>query len=255
MTAFMLDRVGGWLLPGEITWSLHFEPACDSTQDLARAAAEAGVAEGWTVVTDLQRRGRGRQDHSWIAPDGEALLLSIVLRPPVDVLPKLPLLAALAVAGGIEASCGVAPDLKWPNDVLVHDHKLAGILLERTGNAAVLLGMGVNVNQSAADLPEAATSLALVLGRPVERERLLAAILNDLSNAYERADREGVQWIVPGWRSRTSMLGQRVRFDYQGVPVEGIATDITEEGALRVETGDGRRLDLIAGDVQRVRVV
>ncbi|HEY9286432.1 MAG TPA: biotin--[acetyl-CoA-carboxylase] ligase [Candidatus Dormibacteraeota bacterium] len=255
MTPFRIDLVAEWLLPGEITWSLHFEPACESTQDLARAAAETGADEGWTVVTDLQRAGRGRQGHSWVAPAGQALLVSIVLRPAVDVLPKLPLLAGLAVAGGIEAATGIAPDLKWPNDVLLRDRKLAGVLLERPGNAAVMLGIGVNVSQPPADLPEGATSLTVDLVRPIERERLLAAILNDLSNAYERADREGVQWIVPAWRSRSSMLGQRVRFDYQGVAVEGVAKDISEQGALQVEASGGRRLELIAGEVQRVRLI
>ena len=255
MRSLKLDRVADSLLPGEIIWSLHFEPVCESTQDLARAAADGGADEGWTVVTDLQHSGRGRQGHTWVAPAGQALLMSVVLRPAVDVLPKLPLLAAIAVAGGIESVAGLAPDLNWPNDVLLRDHKLAGILLERTGNAAVLLGIGVNVNQARDDLPQDATSLAVELGRAVERERLLAAILNDLSNAYERADREGVQWIVPAWRSRSSMLGQRVRFEHQGVALEGLAKDVTEEGALQVETADGRRLDLIAGEVQRIRAV
>ena len=255
MSPFSLDRLAVGLLPGEITWSLHFESECESTQDVARAAADAGADEGWTVVTDLQHSGRGRQGHTWIAPAGQALLVSIVLRPAVDVLPKLPLLAGLAVAGGIEASAGVAPDLKWPNDVLLRHQKLAGVLLERPGNAAVMLGIGVNVDQARADLPEGATSLSIELGRPVARERLLAAILNDLSNAYERADREGVQWIVPAWRSRSSMLGQRVRFEYQGTGLEGVAKDISDEGALQVETSDGHRLELVAGEVQRVRLV
>jgi BirA family biotin operon repressor/biotin-[acetyl-CoA-carboxylase] ligase len=255
MSPFSIDRLADWLQPGELTWSLHFEPVCESTQDLARAAAEDGADEGWTLVTDLQRSGRGRQGHSWVAPAEQALLLSIVLRPAVDVLPKLPLLAGLAVAGGIEAVTRIAPDLKWPNDVLLRDQKVAGILLERPGNAAVMLGIGVNVNQARPDVPEGATSLAIELGHAIERERLLAAILNDLSNAYERADREGVQWIVPAWRSRSSMLGQRLRFHYQGVALEGIAKDISEEGALQVEASDGRRLELIAGEVHRVRLL
>lgn len=253
MSRFDTDRLSEWLLPGEITWSLHYEAVCESTQEIARAAAEAGAREGWTVVTDLQRSGRGRQGRAWVAPAEQALLVSVVLQPPIDVLPKLPLLVGLAVAGGIESVAGIAPDLKWPNDVLLGEHKVGGVLLERPASTAVLVGIGVNVNQATADLPESATSLAVALGRSFEREPLLAAILNDLSNAYERADREGVQWIVPGWRSRSSMLGQRVRFEYQGANREGLAAGITEEGALIVETSQGR-LELIAGDVQRVRL-
>jgi BirA family transcriptional regulator, biotin operon repressor / biotin---[acetyl-CoA-carboxylase] ligase len=253
VSQFDLDRLQRQLAIGEISWSLHFEPACDSTQDLARTAAAAGAAQGWTLITDLQHQGRGRQGRSWVAPAGEALLVSIVLRPPIDVVPKLPLLAGLAVAGGIEVVTGAPPDLKWPNDVLLREKKVAGILLERPADSAIVVGMGINVNQAAADLPEGATSLALELGKPVDREPLLAAILNDLSNAYDRADREGVQWIVPAWRSRSSMLGQPVRFTRDGEEVEGTARDVTEEGALRVETPDGRTIDLIAGEVERIR--
>jgi BirA family biotin operon repressor/biotin-[acetyl-CoA-carboxylase] ligase len=253
MSRFDLDRLRGLLQPGEIDWSLHYEAECDSTQDLARAAAGRGVDQGWTLITDLQRQGRGRQGRAWITPAGEALLLSMVLRPPIDVLAKLPLLAGLAVAGGVELVTGVATDLKWPNDVLLAERKLAGILLERPAGSAVVVGMGINVNQSAVELPERAISLAMALGRPVDREPLLAAILNDLANAYERADREGVQWIVPAWRSRSSMLGRPLRFVWEGAPREGVALDITEEGALRVRTTDGRELDLLAGEVESVR--
>jgi BirA family biotin operon repressor/biotin-[acetyl-CoA-carboxylase] ligase len=129
VSALVLDRVRSRLAAGEITWRLHYEPVCSSTQDLARAAAARGAEQGWTVVTDLQQEGRGRQGRSWVAPAETALLFSTILRPPRDVLPLLPLLAAVTVAGGIEASTGALPDLKWPNDILLNGKKLAGILL------------------------------------------------------------------------------------------------------------------------------
>jgi BirA family transcriptional regulator, biotin operon repressor / biotin---[acetyl-CoA-carboxylase] ligase len=253
VTAMALDRVRERLVSGEIPWRLHYEAACSSTQDLARAAAAAGAEQGWTLVTDLQREGRGRQGRSWVAPAETALLFSTVLRPPVDVLPLLPLLAGVTVAGGIETATGAAADLKWPNDVLLRGKKLAGILLERPPGPAVILGVGLNVNQSPADLPDGATSLALELGRQVERESLLAAILNDLGNAYERADREGVDWIVPGWRSRSSMLGSPVSFHRDGALVRGIAEGVGEDGALQVRLDDGTRISVVAGEVERVR--
>jgi BirA family biotin operon repressor/biotin-[acetyl-CoA-carboxylase] ligase len=205
------------------------------------------------IATDLQREGRGRQGHAWITPPATALLLSLVLRPPIDVLNKLPLLAALAVAGGVESMTRVSPDLKWPNDVVLDGKKLAGILIERPPGGAVIIGIGINVNQQADQVPPEATSLALALGQPIEREALLAAILNDLGNAYERADREGVQWIVPAWRSRSSMLGQRISFVQDSERLVGQAQDLTEEGALVVRMDDGRRLELIAGEVERLR--
>ena len=253
MSAIVLEQVRTRLVAGEVTWNLHYEPSCSSTQDLARAAAAREAKEGWTVVTDLQREGRGRQGRAWVAPAETALLFSTVLQPPRDVLPLLPLLAALAVAGGIEAATGAVPDLKWPNDVLLNGKKLAGILLERPAGADVVLGVGVNVNQARGDLPDGGTSLKIELGHELERESLLAAILNDLGNAYERADREGVGWIVPGWRSRSSMLGDAVTFQRDGALIRGIAEDVSEEGALRVRLDDGSRINVVAGEVERVR--
>lgn len=254
MSGFDLQRVASALQPGEISWSLQYEPACDSTQDVARSAAVGGEAQGWTIVTDLQRQGRGRAGRSWVAPAGEALLFSTILRPPIDVLALLPLLAGLAVAGGIEVATGVSPDLKWPNDLLIKGQKLAGILLEHPPGSGVILGAGVNVNQQRPDLPETATSLAIEVGHAIEREPLLAAILNDLGNVYERADREGIQWIVPGWRSRSSMFGQPVSFVRDGTTVEALAEDLAPDGSLIVRTHGGTRLELIAGEVERVRL-
>jgi BirA family biotin operon repressor/biotin-[acetyl-CoA-carboxylase] ligase len=248
-----LERVRTLLVEGEIRWSLHYEPSCSSTQDLARTAATTGAEQGWTVITDLQLEGRGRHGRTWVASSGTAILFSTILHPPVDVLPLLPLLAALSVAGGIESATGVVAELKWPNDVLVNGHKLAGILLEHPGGAAVILGVGVNVNQLAAGLPERATSLLALTGRPLDREPLLAAILNDLANAYDRADREGVDWIVPGWRSRSSMLGKPVAFQRDGETIRGVAEDLGVDGALLVRLDDGRRISVIAGEVERVR--
>ncbi len=255
MTAMVLDRVRDRLVAGEVIWRLHYEPSSTSTQDLARAAAARGAGEGWTVVTDVQHEGRGRLGRSWVAPPETALLFSTILRPPLDVLPLLPLLAALAVAGGIEVTTGAVPDLKWPNDVLLNGKKLAGILLERPAGPDVVLGVGLNVNQSRGDLPDGGTSLAIELGHELEREALLAAILNDLGNAYERADCEGVGWIVPGWRSRSSMLGDTVAFYRDGVLTRGVAEDVLADGALRVRLEDGSPISVVAGEVERLRTV
>lgn len=253
MSGFDLEAVRSGLMPGEIEWLLGYEAACDSTQDLARAAAAAGAPEGWTIVTDLQRAGRGRQGHQWSAPPGQALLFSLLLRPAIDVFAKLPLLAGLSVAGAIESFAGLVPELKWPNDVLLRDRKLAGVLLERPAGSTVVLGIGVNVGQSAADLPAGATSLSLELGRPPAREALLAAVLNDLSNAYERADREGVRWIVPAWRSRSSMLGRPISWIGGGKRAQGVAEDISESGGLLVRTAEGAVVELVAGEVEQIR--
>jgi BirA family biotin operon repressor/biotin-[acetyl-CoA-carboxylase] ligase len=164
-------------------------------------------------------------------------------------------MAGVVVAGGIESATGARPDLKWPNDVLLGDRKLAGILLEHPAGSAVILGVGVNVNQSVDQLPQGATSLLVELGTPVDRELLLAAILNDLGNDYERADREGVDWIVPAWRSRSGMLGRPVRVNREGTITQGVAEDIGPDGALLVRIADGQRLSVVAGEVEQVRSI
>jgi len=253
MKVFDVERVRSLLVVGELVWSLRYEPVCTSTQDLARAAAGEGADQGLVVITGEQRAGRGRLGRTWLAPTGSALLFSVVLRPPVDLVAQLPLMAGVVVAGGIESATGARTNLKWPNDVLLNDRKLAGILLEHPAGSAVILGVGVNVSQSPAQLPEAATSLRVGLGRTVERENLLAAILNDLGNAYERADREGVDWIVPAWRSRSRMLGRPVRVTREGATIEGIAEDIAADGALLLRLQDGQRLSVVAGEVEQVR--
>jgi BirA family transcriptional regulator, biotin operon repressor / biotin---[acetyl-CoA-carboxylase] ligase len=254
VSRFDLERARGRLTVGEIRWSLHYEAACESTQDLARVAAAQDAEQGWTVITDFQRGGRGRQGRLWAAPADQALLFSTVLRPPIDVLPLLPLLAAVTVAGGVEVASAAVPDLKWPNDVLLNGKKLAGILLERPPGPALILGVGVNVNQPPEELLETATSLRVELGHEIEREALLAAILNDLANAYDRADREGIDWIVPAWRSRSAMLGNPVTFQRDGETVRGVADDIGADGALLIRMADGTRIAIVAGEVERVRL-
>jgi BirA family transcriptional regulator, biotin operon repressor / biotin---[acetyl-CoA-carboxylase] ligase len=250
---FGRDQVGALLAPGPVSWSVRYKPSTDSTQDLARAAAVAGAAEGWTIVTDWQRQGRGRLGRQWVATAGRDLLFSSVLRPPGPLLSLLPLLAGLAVAEGLRAETGLCPDLKWPNDLLANQRKLAGILLERGAGGAAVLGVGVNVNSVAVELPPGATSLKIVLGGDVNRERLLAAVLGAIGHNLARAEREGTAWIVPGWRTSSTMLGQRISYQRDGTTRAAIAEEIEGDGALRIRLDDGTRERLYAGEVHTMR--
>jgi BirA family biotin operon repressor/biotin-[acetyl-CoA-carboxylase] ligase len=159
--------------------------SCASTQRMLD-----GAAEGAVVAADEQTAGRGRLGRAWEAPKGAGLLFSIVLTPSVEPerLPELTVVAAEAVCATIALQTGLAASVKPPNDVLVEGRKVAGILAEAT-EGRVVLGVGVNVSQSEAELPEAtrlpATSLALE-GATVERGELLAAILEQLEARYDR---------------------------------------------------------------------
>lgn len=175
------------LLRGRLGRPYRYVERCASTQRLLAA----GEPEGAVVATDEQTEGRGRLGRRWEAPPGTSILCSVLLRPQVETarLPELSLVAGRAVAAAIAARTGLAPELRFPNDVLVATRKVAGILAEAS-EGRVVLGIGVNVGQTAADLPAdartTATSLRVEAGAPVPRAPLLAEILLRLELELDR---------------------------------------------------------------------
>lgn len=173
------------LLPGRFGQVYRYEERCASTQRLL----QPDDPEGAVAVTEEQTEGRGRLGRSWHAPPGTSVLVSVVLHPAIEQarLPELSLVAGGAVAEAIADVTGLEPAIKFPNDVLLNGKKVAGILAE-SSDARVVLGIGVNANQAADQLPADAqtepTSLRLELGEPVNRAGLLAAILLRLERAY-----------------------------------------------------------------------
>ena len=178
------------LLRGRLGRPYRFVEECASTQRLL----DPDAPEGATVTTDLQTHGRGRLGRVWEAPAGRALLFSVLLRPtpPMALWPELSLVAGDAVATALRTETGVNAELSHPNDVVVEDRKLAGILPEAS-TGKVVLGIGVNVNQTADELPEETpkppTSLRLESGREWARALLLAAILFQLELRYDEWQR------------------------------------------------------------------
>jgi len=174
------------LLGGRFGRIYRYEELCPSTQRLLRE----DDPEGTVAVAEEQSEGRGRLGRSWQAPAGTSVLVSVLLRPPIESarLPELSLVAGGAVAQAIAAVTGINPAIKFPNDVLVGGRKVAGILAE-SSDGRVVLGIGVNANQTREQLPAGAqtepTSLRLELGEPVDRATLLSAILLQLERAYD----------------------------------------------------------------------
>ena len=174
------------LLRGRLGRPYRFVEECASTQRLL----DPDEAEGTTAATDLQTQGRGRLGRTWEAPPGRALLFSVLLhpRPPMALWPELSLVAGDAVAAALREQTGVAAELSHPNDVLIEGRKVAGILPEATVGR-VVLGIGVNVNQAAdelpAETPKPATALRVETGREWPRAPLLAAILLELERRYD----------------------------------------------------------------------
>jgi BirA family biotin operon repressor/biotin-[acetyl-CoA-carboxylase] ligase len=175
------------LLRGHFGHIYRYEQLCASTQRLLRD----DDPEGAVAVAEEQSEGRGRLGRSWHAPPATSVLVSILLRPAVEPsrLPELSVVAGSAVAAAIADTTGLEPSIKFPNDVLLRGRKVAGVLAEAS-DSRVVLGIGVNANQTAEQLPAGAqtepTSLRLELGRPVDRAALLAAILLRVERAYDR---------------------------------------------------------------------
>jgi BirA family biotin operon repressor/biotin-[acetyl-CoA-carboxylase] ligase len=233
----------------------------DSTNRYLLDEARNGAPEGVVAVADFQRAGRGRLDRRWEAVPGGALLLSVLLRPALEPA-QLHLATVVVALAAIDAAAVVAkvtPGLKWPNDLVVGEAKLAGILAEvqpaapgTPGPAAVVAGIGMNVSWPGP--PDvAAVSLEQAAGRPVDRDALTDALLDAL--AARRGDLDdpaGRQRLINEVRARCVTLGRTVRVDLGLGSVVGRAVDVSADGHLVVEGTDGPIL-VAAGDVVHLR--
>ncbi|NPV66479.1 MAG: biotin--[acetyl-CoA-carboxylase] ligase [Anaerolineae bacterium] len=226
-----------------------------STQDIARAWALEGAANGAIVIADEQTAGRGRLGRTWLAAPGSSLLLSVILRPalPPEELGRVTLLGAVALAEAL-AGLGVLPGIKWPNDLQLAGRKVAGILAEAvwSGDAlrAVVLGIGVNVQRDA--LPPAAleayraTTVEAALGRHCPRGALLGDLLAHL-DAWMPRLREPI--LLEAWTRYNVTLGRRVVVAAGHEQFSGVAEALDNRGALLIRLDNGSLRPLLAGEV------
>jgi BirA family transcriptional regulator, biotin operon repressor / biotin---[acetyl-CoA-carboxylase] ligase len=201
------------------------------------------------TVADVQTAGRGRLDRTWEAPPGSSLLVSALVRTTGDAGPVV-MAAAVALAGAVAEVAGVTAMLKWPNDLVVGDRKLAGLLAERDGDALVV-GAGCNVNWDAfpPELAGSATSCNLEAGHPVDRDRLLVVFLERLEGALA-----GGGAVVGEYRARLTTLGRQVRVEpVRGNALLGTAVDVTDDGALVVRDDAGTDHAVTTADVVHLR--
>ena len=230
-----------------------------STNAALVAAAAEDAPEGTVLVAEHQVTGRGRLDRVWNSPPRAGLTVSLLLRPDVPAARRgwLPLLTGVALAESVRGVTGVQVSLKWPNDLLAADgRKLAGILAETSG-PAVVVGVGLNVSTTAAELPETATSLSDVLGAPVDRGPVLLEFLRAFEARYRRWS-DGVGDPVSSGLARDylawcSTVGTTVSVALpDGSTLEGVAEAVDWDGRLVVATPAGR-VELASGDVRHVR--
>ncbi len=243
-------RLGGTRF-GPVRW---FE-TLDSTNRYLADEAAAGAAPGLVVVADEQTAGRGRLGRSWVAPPGSSLLASVLLDGggPVETRHLTLVAAALGAIDAIDALGGFRPRLKWPNDLVVDDRKLAGLLAEAAGGA-IVLGMGCNVEWKTfpPELAGHATACNLE-GRPIGREQLLVAWLHAFDGRLRAFEHDGPAALRDAQLDASATIGRRVRVERTRDQLLGEAVALTDLGQLVVRTADGVEHVVSAGDVVHLR--
>lgn len=229
----------------------------ESTNITAKELARQGTPHGTIVIAEEQTKGRGRLGRHWSSPDG-GIWLSIVLRPALHptACPGLTLLSGLAIAKAIRKYLALPAVIKWPNDILVQQKKVCGILTEMSAEMDkvhyIIIGIGINANVDIKDLPEdiqnIATSLKAEVHRNISRTQLIKTILEELENILNSTGgilRNALQSI----KELSCTIDTIVKINTGQIQIEGMAIDITENGALLVQTNDGNIQEVIAGDV------
>jgi BirA family transcriptional regulator, biotin operon repressor / biotin---[acetyl-CoA-carboxylase] ligase len=240
--------------------SIKFYESVDSTQNVAHQLVNEGAAEGTIVLADKQTAGRGRMGRKWHSPQGKGIWVSIILRPaiPLQFTPQLTLLVAVALCRAIRAFTELPVGIKWPNDLLIGGKKICGILLESSAEDErlkhVIAGVGISANLVADDFPpdirEVATSLAMELGKPLDRTELLCRFLLELEQLYELYLTEGFAPIKLLWEALNVSLHRPVRSQTPQGVIEGIAESMDDSGALAVRHADGTLTKIYSGDVE-----
>ena len=242
---------------------IHYFQTIDSTNSKAYQLALEGAKEGELVIAESQEKGRGRLGRHWFSPPFLNLYLSVILRPniPPQQASLITLMAAVATVDAIRKFTGLLPLIKWPNDILLRDRKVAGLLNEIHSEMDrvhfIILGMGVNLNVDGKMFPKEvrtlATSLKKEMGQTISRKAFLQLLLQELEGWYTLFLKEGAAAILKAWRDRAQIKGRRVKVHSFGKTLVGVAVDVDSDGALILETADGERKKIVAGDVEYKR--
>ena len=240
--------------------TIHHFHTLDSTNSKAYQLALDGAEEGEVVISESQEKGRGRLGRRWFSPPFLNLYLSVILRPkiPPHQASLITLMAAVATADAIQKFSGLLPLIKWPNDVLLRDRKIAGLLNEIHSEMDrihfVILGIGVNLNLDermfSKEIRAEATSLKIEMGQAISRKAFLQTLLLELEKWYTIFMKESSALILEAWRDRAHIKGRRVKVTSFGKALTGVAVDIDSDGALILETMGGKRERVVAGDVE-----
>lgn len=256
----LMSRVDGVKVIGR---DVRVFDSTTSTNDVVEKLARDGAKEGVVVFAETQTKGRGRLGRQWLSPKGKGLWFSILLRPdlPPQAVTRLTIASATGVARAIRKHTGLAPQIKWPNDILFGEKKVAGILTELSAELDtikyVVLGIGVDVNLETEDLPvelrKIATSLRIESGQKQNRAELAAQMMRQLDYDYQRILTGDFDEVADEWVAQCSTIGKQINVETGGHSVHGRAEALDSDGALLVRTTHGRLERIMGGDVTVVK--
>ncbi|RDI43016.1 biotin--[acetyl-CoA-carboxylase] ligase [Falsibacillus pallidus] len=240
--------------------TIYYQESIDSTQKKAHQLAYDNCPEGTLVIAEEQTSGRGRMTRSWHSPKYSGIWMSIILRPnlPPQQAPQFTLLAAVAVVQALEEVCGLNPEIKWPNDILINGKKVTGILTELQAESdkinSIIIGIGMNVNSKQEDFPEElqkiATSVAIEKGKIVSRSSIIQKILEKLELYYHLYMEKGFGPIKLLWEGYAISIGREIIARTITGTIEGKAIGITNDGVLKIEDSSGRIHEIYSADIE-----
>lgn len=230
-----------------------------STMDVAMQWVTKGACEGALVLAETQTKGRGRLGRFWSSPKYKGLYFSLILKP--KILPSeasiFTLMAAVSICEAIKETTELEPQIKWPNDILIQNKKVGGILTELDAEMDevrfLVIGIGLNVNNDKAGIVLGATSLKEQKKEEINRLSLLQEILRRIEDNYLVFQKEGPRPVLKKWRDFNITLGKRVKVNFHKKHIEGVAVDIDVDGALLVRDNPGLIHRFTAGDVTLCR--
>lgn len=254
------EQIEQYLTSNRFGHPIHYLEECPSTQPIAHKLAQENAADGTIVICEEQTAGKGRLSRVWKSSKGKGIWMSVIIRPDIPPIkaPQFTLIAAVAVTRAIEDVANVRAEIKWPNDLLINGKKCTGILTELQADIdrvqAIILGIGVNVNQDVEDFPEEiqhiATSIKMVSGRHVDRGQLVARILHHLEIYTDLYVKHGFEPLKLLWESYSGTLGKRIKAVMIHNEIEGVALGITNDGVLQVRTDDGKVHGIYSADIE-----
>lgn len=237
--------------------TIYYYETLPSTMDRAMDLALNGVPEGTLVIAEGQTKGRGRMGRLWLSSKYKGIYFSLIIKPKIlpQQAPVLTLISAVAICEGLKHELGVGVQIKWPNDILLNNKKIGGILTELSAEMdivhAIIVGVGINVNNEKKTLPDSASSLREIIGYRANRLRLLQSILSCFEQRYLQFQKQGVASILNKWRHYSTTLGRRVSLgsSRQRQQLVGEAVDIDYDGSLLIRQDSGLIQKVTAGDI------